>query len=128
MTPEPPRLSEVRLTGKPTYVYRPGLLALPESVPEVVTHSPVVLGVAQGEAQKDPMRNGRGSVLGSGLLTGSAQVGNTGWSGGYEVALHDYIRPVSAADVDASDLRVARAKAHVREQLNRLTASKALFR
>jgi len=45
------------------------------------------------------------------------------------MALDDYIRPVSAANVDACDLWVARGrKTHVGEQLYRLTASEALFR
>jgi len=74
------------------------------------------------------MRDGRGGVTGSELLARSAQVGNTGWSLGYEMSLHDYIRPVSAADVDASDLWLARTQTHVGEQLCRLTASEALFR
>jgi hypothetical protein len=44
------------------------------------------------------------------------------------MALHGYIRPVSAADFDARDFWVARTEAYVREQLCRLPASEALFR
>jgi hypothetical protein len=45
-----------------------------------------------------------------------------------EAALHDDIGPVPAADVDARDLWVARAKTNVGEQLYRFPASKPLFR
>jgi hypothetical protein len=45
------------------------------------------------------------------------------------MALHDYIRPVSAANVDACDLWVARGReTHMGEQLYRLAASEALCR
>ena len=84
---------------------------------EVVTHVPVVPRIVQREAQPDTTRE-----TGTAAPTGQAAcVRNR------EMALHDYIRPVSAADVDARDLWVARPKAHVGEQVYRLPASEALF-
>jgi hypothetical protein len=71
----------------------------------VIAHGPVVPGVAQSKAQSGAAR---GLTL--------------------EVALQEDVRPVSAPDFDASDLWVARSKAHMREQLCRLPASEALFR
>ena len=71
----------------------------------VIAHDPVVPGVAQSKAQSGATR---GLIL--------------------EAALQEDVRPVSAPDFDASDFWVARAKAHVREQLCRLPASEALFR
>jgi hypothetical protein len=71
----------------------------------VIAHGPVVPGVAQSKTQS-------GATCGLTL----------------EVALQEDVRPVSAPDFDASDLRVARAEAHVREQLCRLPASETLFR
>src|SRR5437879_1410015 len=83
---------------------------LPSELPRkalagVIAHGPVVPGVAQSKAQSGATR---GLTL--------------------EVALQEDVRPVSSPDFDASDLWVARAKAHVTEQLCRLPASEALFR
>jgi hypothetical protein len=89
-----------------TYALEDFQVELPrKALAGVIAHGPVVSGVAQSKAQS-------GATRGLSL----------------EVALQEDVRPVSAPDFDASDLRVARAKAHVREQLCRLPPSETLFR
>jgi hypothetical protein len=88
-------------------------------VPEVVTHVPVVLGVAQCEAQPGTLRDGRGTRA----------TCHTALIRDRKSALHDDIRPISAADFDAGDLRVPSAdKSYAGEQLCCLAASEPLFR